>query len=113
MGKWGASINGATALKGQMAQFRAKLDGPVTYVIGTPVEYSVFVELGTSRMHAQPYLRPAVEHVARNIQTIFNQAGSLSAAIGKLALDIEAEAKRRCPVDTGNLRASIQAERVQ
>ena len=30
-------------------------------VIGTPVEYSEAVELGTSRQKAQPYLRPAVE----------------------------------------------------
>ncbi len=28
--------------------------------IGTPVEYAPFVELGTSRQKAQPYLRPAI-----------------------------------------------------
>lgn len=33
-------------------------------VIGTNVEYAPYVELGTSRMSAQPYLRPAVlEHI--------------------------------------------------
>lgn len=30
-------------------------------VIGTNVEYAAFVELGTSKMPAQPYLRPALE----------------------------------------------------
>lgn len=30
-------------------------------VVGTDVEYAAFVELGTSRMRAQPYLRPAAE----------------------------------------------------
>lgn len=30
-------------------------------VIGTNVEYAPFVELGTSKMHEQPYLRPAVQ----------------------------------------------------
>jgi HK97 gp10 family phage protein len=29
--------------------------------IGTNVEYARFVELGTSRMSAQPYLRPALD----------------------------------------------------
>lgn len=29
--------------------------------VGTNVEYAPFVELGTSRMGAQPFLRPAVE----------------------------------------------------
>lgn len=34
-------------------------DGLVAKV-GTNVEYAAFVELGTSRMRAQPYLRPAL-----------------------------------------------------
>lgn len=29
-------------------------------VVGTDVEYAAFVELGTSRTRAQPYLRPAL-----------------------------------------------------
>lgn len=86
--------------------------GTVKYVVGTNVNYSVHVEFGTSRMQAQPYLRPAVEHVARNAQNIFDKADSLTAAIAEIALEIEKEAKRLCPVDTGNLRASIKAEKV-
>ncbi len=30
-------------------------------VVGTNVEYAIFLELGTSRMAARPYLRPAVD----------------------------------------------------
>lgn len=30
-------------------------------VIGTNVEYAPYVELGTSKMKAQPYLKPAIE----------------------------------------------------
>ena len=33
-----------------------------TEVIGTNVEYAPYVELGTSRMGARPYLRPAAEN---------------------------------------------------
>jgi HK97 gp10 family phage protein len=33
--------------------------GPAECQVGTPVEYAAFVELGTSRQSAQPYLFPA------------------------------------------------------
>lgn len=109
---WGASLTGATALSAGLRKVSAQIDAKgVTYVVGTPVEYSVYVELGTSRMAAQPYLRPAVERVARNIQSYLDGADTLADAIAAIALAIEAEAKRLCPVDTGQLRASISAER--
>lgn len=37
------------------------LDGTKAVHIGTNVEYAPFVEAGTSRMKARPFLRPAVE----------------------------------------------------
>ena len=33
-------------------------------MVGTGVEYAVYVEFGTSKMGAQPYLRPGVENHA-------------------------------------------------
>ena len=46
--------------------------GPVAY-IGTNVEYAPYVELGTSRTKAQPYLRPAIaDHVDEYKQIIQN-----------------------------------------
>ena len=42
-----------------------------TVYIGTNVEYAPYVEMGTSRMRAQPYLGPAiVMHVAEYKETI-------------------------------------------
>jgi len=41
--------------------------------IGTPVEYAPFVELGTSKMVAQPYLRPAVLQNKEAILYILNK----------------------------------------
>ena len=113
MGKWSASLLGASALTNSFQSIQARIDGPVTYVVGTPVEYSVYVEFGTSRMAAQPYLRPAVEQAARNIPAIFRDANSMAAGIAQLALEIERVAKQLCPVDTGTLRSSISAERIR
>ena len=36
--------------------------------------------------------------------------GAVRAVVAKTALDVEADAKALCPVDTGALRASIKAE---
>ena len=42
-------------------------------VIGSDVEYAIFVELGTYKMAAQPYLGPAGDAVASQFQQIFAQ----------------------------------------
>ena len=42
-------------------------------IIGTNVEYAPFQELGTSRMEAQPYLRPAVDQSQGDIKKILEQ----------------------------------------
>lgn len=39
--------------------------------IGTDVEYSIYVEKGTSKQQAQPYLTPAVEDNIAEIKAIF------------------------------------------
>lgn len=40
-------------------------EGGPAAIIGSAVEYAAYVELGTSRQRAQPYLKPAVaDHVA-------------------------------------------------
>ena len=41
--------------------------GKIIANVGPCVEYSEYVEFGTSRMAAQPYLTPAVEEVARKL----------------------------------------------
>ena len=48
--------------------------GSVTGIVGSNVEYAPFIELGTSRMGAQPYLRPALEENRRTIRRLVKQA---------------------------------------
>lgn len=51
-------------------------------IVGPSTEYSIYVELGTSRQAAQPYLTPAVESVARDIEHII-QPGTRRALEGR------------------------------
>lgn len=41
--------------------------------VGTNVEYGVYVEYGTSKMDAQPYLRTALENKRTEIKAIFSE----------------------------------------
>lgn len=51
-----------------------KIDTSIGVVyIGTDVEYAKYVEKGTSKMSAQPYLTPAAEENVGNIATIVEQ----------------------------------------
>lgn len=52
-----------------------QVDGDAVY-IGTNVEYAPYVELGTSRQKAQPFLRPAAsEHGAQYRQVLKKALG--------------------------------------
>lgn len=48
--------------------------GEKAVYIGTNVEYAAFVELGTSRMKARPYLRPAAANHTEEYKGLVKQA---------------------------------------
>lgn len=86
--------------------------------IGTNIEYGPYVELGTSRMRAQPYLRPALDEkrgealqeVADVLESTLLDGPKLKDALHAGGLVIEAQAKRNAPVLTGTLRSSLTTE---
>lgn len=84
--------------------------GDAEWVVGSPVEYSVYQEFGTSRMPAQPHFRPAIESTEAQMARFATQASGLDEFIKLTALHLEGEAKSRAPVDTGKLRASYTAQ---
>lgn len=102
----------ATGIRSSIRMFKTLREGwsgNARYIVGVGAEYGAYVEFGTSQMEAQPYLFPAARHV---MQTEYSRhesrARDLDDLVRRLALAIEREAKQRAPVDTGNLRSSIE-----
>jgi hypothetical protein len=83
-------------------------------VIADGVNYGIHVELGTSRMAAQPFLIPAFEQHTRGLGDTLGKAieagVSLDDVMGKVAFDIQAMAQELAPVDTGALKNSLHVE---
>lgn len=84
-----------------------------TRIVADGVEYGLYQEMGTSRMAAHPFMRPAVEAVRGGFVRAFQGVESLEQAelvVEKAARDIERGAKMRAPFDTGALWSSIHVE---
>lgn len=48
-------------LRSSIAEELRREDGELVEIVGTDVEYAPYVEFGTRRMRAQPFLRPAAQ----------------------------------------------------
>ncbi|MFW6214135.1 MAG: HK97-gp10 family putative phage morphogenesis protein [Spirochaetota bacterium] len=47
--------------------------GPLEGEVFTPVEYGPYIEYGTRKMKAQPYMRPAVDEVRKQLVKLWQQ----------------------------------------
>lgn len=132
----GADLKGVADLTSTTDEIAARWSGTVTYAIGTNVDYAAVVEYGSGPheitpddaevlrfevggtvvytqhvdhpgTEAQPYLRPAIKEAGGNLKSIASNATTLEQATRRIAEDVASRAKRKAPVDTGTLRASI------
>lgn len=105
--------------KAQLAQTQVEA-GPT----GEPATYAPYLEYGTSRMAARPFLRPAVEAVKPILARLAQGAVSLAMRSGggapqtqhlqaALVEAIRAEIRAQGLVRTGALLASIRSERTK
>lgn len=105
-------VDGVGETRAMFQDFSDAFGSEVVYITGTNVEYSIWVEVGTTKMEAQPYLFPAAKAVGRDPEAHIEGYGSIEGLIKQVALAVEREAKERVPVDTGNLKGSIRAQRI-
>lgn len=92
------------------------------YLVGTNVEYAIYLEAGTSKMDAKPFFAPAINEVRlqgvdgfirHNTKTSVEQLDTVNRVLQVLALALERRIKEiitnKGLIDTGTLRASIVA----
>jgi len=110
---WGTSLSGFGQTIQLLSRVEARFGSDAVYVVGPTVSYGIHVELGTSKMEPQPYLEPAVRSVQSDLDEITDGLTGTNEMVRAIALEIQRRAKKRAPVDTGALRASISVERVR
>lgn len=113
------SIDITTALIGfdlvedAFGELRSQVGQDAVWAVGTNVEYAPHQELGTSKMRAQPHLRPALNETKREIDRLAATHDTTPGLIKAAALEVERKVKIKAPVDTGTLRSSYRAERLR
>lgn len=132
-----ASLVGFSSTMRAFDQLLDQVGGEVVYVVGTNVKYGVFLELGTSKMQAYPWARPAVEEfkndpegfIDKHTDTNIDGIGSSEALVSTVALALERRMKQNASAgresnrspgthpdhpqrQTPNLVPSIRAEKV-
>lgn len=121
---WTMKMSGMKAAQRALNDVSIQFDGSKVYVVGPTTSYAVHHELGTSKMGARPFMRPAAEKV-RNDKSHWAQKVASSQGIPLnsqenivkcVALAVAAEARaiatRKDVKDTGDTIASIQAREV-
>jgi len=115
------SLGGIGNLQEEFADEIEDWSGGKTMFVGTAVEYSVYVEFGTSKMDPRPYFRPALTEAQANLTGFINDhtnttADAIESAdqlVETIGLAMERRVKEiiteKGLIDTGTLRASIRA----
>jgi len=105
---WAMSMAGFAQLE-QVFQEAQQVTEKAHWIVGSSAEYAIYVEFGTSRMDAQPYMRPAVRKALRDLSAGNIPGENLNEVVKNTAMRVEKYAKKIVPTDTHKLQWSIVA----
>jgi len=113
----GIGLRGLSDLEQEFLRREERWAVDADYVVGTAVEYAVYVNYGTRDQDPQPFFTSTLAEaradlgafVARHTDTTLEAITSAQELVQTIAFALERVMKQRAPVDTGTLRASIQA----
>lgn len=112
MARTAIKVDGVQELNGELEGIISSYCQNVAYRFFNDAYYAHYVENGTYKSRAQPFMRPGAEAAARNMGRIVQSARSTEEAVQGIAQAAADAAYIRCPVDTGYLRSRIQVEKV-
>lgn len=105
----------------ELDDLQERYTGGGTWVVGSAVEYAIYLEMGTRDMDPKPFLRPALfearqslpQFIADNTSTTLNAIDTADELVRTVAFALERRIKQiiteKGLIDTGALRASVVA----
>lgn len=115
-------LEGGSEFEMRLRELENDLDATVPWVVGTAVNYAIYLEFGTSKMDPKPFFTPVLIEVKqqgvegfirRNAGRNVESMDDIDDVIAALALSIESRVKKLITekglIQTGRLRASITA----
>lgn len=113
MGAWVRAV-GFREVNSLLSQAASPAAALPVYIVEAEAEYAPYVELGTRRMEARPFMRNAAAKATARIGELVPKADTIEELIRDVAMLVEriARSVENTPHQTGNLRRSIKARRL-
>lgn len=122
MADFDLELQGMQGVLDELDDLEERWTGPERWVVGTAVNYSIYLEMGTRHMDPKPFFRPALSElrmqgiggfIAHNTRTNIDEIDDIGGLVRKLAFALERRIKEiitaKGLIETGTLRASVKA----
>ena len=114
-------FSGLDRIERRLEDLRERWDDSPRYLVGSAVEYAVYVEYGTSKMDPKPFFRPALAEARADLERFIEdntrkqveQIDTARELVKTIAFALERRVKEiiteKGLIESGTMRASVKA----